>query len=393
MEVYARFAQLLASTEGSGQILQLLADVAVERLGACAAVVLELKPSGDAQVAATQGLDGVDGWQLQAETFGPELGQQLLQHAERPDWHAATLLLVARGDLFGALVLLYEAPDLLDDATLELAEGLGNLAAAALVHAYDYEKLSLTYEELKASRQALAHGEKLRALGQMSASISHDLKNIVAPVIMHLDLLRRKDTHDPAFLQRSFEAMDRVLRRGVETIERLRAFSRQTPVGEREIADVAGLANEAIQLAEPRVRKTGSGVQLVVDLQPTPAVRLEPGELVNALVNLMFNACDAMPEGGTLTVRTGADDTGAFVEVKDTGTGMPPAVKERIFEPFFTTKGAEGTGLGLATTYAFVKRNGGEISLESELGEGTRFRLWFPRAEATTADAAATPSR
>lgn len=392
MEVFARFAQLLASTEGSGQILQLLADVAVERLGASAAVVLELKESGDAHIVAARGLDeGVAHWALRPETFGPELGQQIVEHAGRPDWHAGTLLLVARGDLFGALVLLYEDPRRLDEATLELGEGLANLAAAALVHAYDYEKLSAAYEELKTSRQALLHGEKLRALGQMAASISHDLKNIIAPVIMHLDLLRRKERHEPEMLSKSFEAMDRVLRRGIDTIERLRGFSRQSPSGEREVVDAAALAREALALVEPRTSKAGAGLALETDLEATPPTRVEPSELVNALVNLMFNACDAMPEGGTLRVATGEADGGAFLEVADSGVGMPPEVQERVFEPFFTTKGAEGTGLGLSMVYAFVKRNGGEITLTTAPGEGTSFRLWFPRAEATSAEPAETP--
>jgi signal transduction histidine kinase len=126
-------------------------------------------------------------------------------------------------------------------------------------------------------------------------------------------------------------------------------------------------------------------------MKANPAIgfRAEPGEtttvlcrrseLITAIVNLVFNAIDAMPDGGTITVRTGHDEQGGWIEVADDGPGMPPEVESRVFEPFFTTKD-QGTGLGLAIVYSFVKRHGGKVSLETKLGAGTRFRLWFPAA-------------
>jgi signal transduction histidine kinase len=102
------------------------------------------------------------------------------------------------------------------------------------------------------------------------------------------------------------------------------------------------------------------------------------GEIVSAVVNLVVNAIDAMPEGGRITLRTGESNGRAFIEVEDDGPGMPPEVQARVFEPFFTTKGAAGTGLGLAMVYACMERHGGSVSLTSTPGKGTKFTLWFP---------------
>jgi signal transduction histidine kinase len=99
---------------------------------------------------------------------------------------------------------------------------------------------------------------------------------------------------------------------------------------------------------------------------------------VNALVNLIANAIDAMPAGGTITLRSGEGDGGAWVSVADDGPGMPPEVERRVFEPFFTTKGEAGTGLGLAMVQATMRRHGGTVKLVTEPGQGTTFTLWFP---------------
>jgi signal transduction histidine kinase len=123
----------------------------------------------------------------------------------------------------------------------------------------------------------------------------------------------------------------------------------------------------------------GRVLKITQDLHAPPAVMARGGELVSALVNLIVNAIDAVgPTGGTIMLRTGEANGGSFLEVEDDGPGMPPDVEKRVFEPFFTTKGAEGTGLGLAMVYATVQRHGGSVTLETAVGKGTKFRLWFP---------------
>jgi signal transduction histidine kinase len=118
---------------------------------------------------------------------------------------------------------------------------------------------------------------------------------------------------------------------------------------------------------------------IVVDSGGPPPIRGAAADLVAAVVNLVANAIDAMPRGGTITVSTGVDDAGPWLEVADDGPGMPPEVRDRVFEPFFTTKGEAGTGLGLAMVYACMVRHAGTVELTSAPGQGSRFRLRFPR--------------
>jgi signal transduction histidine kinase len=174
--------------------------------------------------------------------------------------------------------------------------------------------------------------------------------------------------------------MKQVLARGVQTIERLREYSRQSPETRTEDIDLNRLVHEASEIARPRMASRGGRMNRIgEELGAIPLVTGRSGEIVSALVNLIVNAIDAMPGGGKIVLRTGESDGGSWVEVADDGPGMPPEIERRVFEPFFTTKGAEGTGLGLAMVYACMQRHGGSVSVETEVGKGTTFRLWFQR--------------
>jgi signal transduction histidine kinase len=177
--------------------------------------------------------------------------------------------------------------------------------------------------------------------------------------------------------------MKEVVRSGADVVERLRAFSRQSPEAHAEAVDLNQARETAAELSRPRLASQSC---LVLRSEPGPAVTVlcRRSELITAVVNLLFNAIDAMPGGGIITLRTGADLKGGWIEVADTGPGMSPEIEQRVFEPFFTTK-EHGTGLGLATVYAFVRRHGGTVALETRPGAGTRFRLWFPAAPALAA--------
>ena len=138
------------------------------------------------------------------------------------------------------------------------------------------------------------------------------------------------------------------------------------------------MLREASEIARRGWRRAAVGRNRVRESSAPSARHGARGEIVGALVNLIVNAIDAMPDGGTITLRSGEAERGGWVEVADDGPGMPPEVERRVFEPFFTTKGAEGTGLGLAMVYATVQRHGGSVKLETAPGKGTTFRLWFP---------------
>jgi signal transduction histidine kinase len=141
------------------------------------------------------------------------------------------------------------------------------------------------------------------------------------------------------------------------------------------------LVEEAVALYRPRMEQEGERVRLRLERGGPVWVRVRGAEVVTALVNLLNNAQEALPEqGGTLTVRTGATEGSGWLQVVDTGVGMTEEVKAHLFEPFFTTKGTKGTGLGLAMVDAFVKRSEGAITVDSEPGRGTTFTLRFPLA-------------
>lgn len=236
-------------------------------------------------------------------------------------------------------------------------------------------------EQIEQSEQTMARMEKLRALGEMAAGITHDLKNLLAPLSLHLQVMERALRHAEvdADVQGSITEMKQILDRGIRTLERLRAFSRQTPERKPELVDMNKLANDAAGLARPRLTQKHRALALLrMALEAPPPVWAQADEIVAAVVNLIINAIDVVPDGGEIVIRTGEDRGGAWLEVEDNGPGMPPEIEQRVFEPFFSTKGAEGTGLGLAMVYACMMRHGGTVTLHTAPGKGARFRLWFP---------------
>ncbi|MBI3517699.1 MAG: PAS domain S-box protein [Proteobacteria bacterium] len=245
-------------------------------------------------------------------------------------------------------------------------------------------------ERLVAEEQ-LRHAQKMEAVGQLTGGLAHDFNNLLLVVMGNLGLLRDMlgGNRDADELVR--EAHD-AARRGADLTKSLLAFARRQPLQPRR-SDVNALVTEITTLLR---RTLGERVEIALDLAPTawPAV-VDPIQLEAALANLATNARDAMPKGGRLSVVTANRQLDAdyasqhpevapgdyvMLQVSDTGTGMPPDVLARVFEPFFTTKErGEGTGLGLAMVFGFMKQSGGHINVYSEVGVGTTFRLYLPR--------------
>jgi signal transduction histidine kinase len=385
IDVLVRFSRLASEASSGAEIVPLLADAAIEHVKADGAVVIELTETGEARVAASRDVpSSVSQWTGDVDALDSELGKQLLRAGGRAFARAHPLPLVSTGGLFGALVLFFAGNGEATERQMQVARGLVDLAAIAMGRAAQIAKLGQANTELRASRDALARTEKMRALGQMAAGLSHDLKNILNPLSMHAQIVKRAIARgNTEQANQSLDEMAGVIHRGVETIDRLRAFSRQAPDTLAKKVDLNALTREAVAIARPRMASRVAALSRIhEDLGELPPVVGRADEIIGAVVNLVVNAIDAMPEGGTITVRTGVTGDRAFLTVADTGPGMTPDVQARVFEPFFTTKGAEGTGLGLANVFATMQRHGGTVSLETAPGKGAAFTLWFPLAEA-----------
>ncbi|MBN8897067.1 MAG: PAS domain S-box protein, partial [Rhodospirillales bacterium] len=254
---------------------------------------------------------------------------------------------------------------------------------------------------LQEANERLAHAQKMDALGQLTGGIAHDFNNLLTIISGQAQILRRHARENAGAL-RSAEAIEKAAARGEALTRRLLAFSRAQHL-RPEIVDVAAMGASLETILSGSL--TGS-IELVVSVQPDvwPVVA-DAAEFELALVNLALNARDAMPEGGrlALTARNvtlvpgelGLALAGDFVAVTmaDTGVGIPPDLLTKVFEPFFTTKPpGKGTGLGLAQTYGFAHQSGGAVTVESDVGHGTRITLFLPRAAATGTEAPAEPA-
>ena len=179
----------------------------------------------------------------------------------------------------------------------------------------------------------------------------------------------------------------------MQTVARLREFCRPREAQSvREAVDLNDVVQQSVALTRARwhTMALGKGISIQTELDlanSLPAILGSESEIRDAIVNLIFNAVDAMPAGGTITLQTRAVDNGATVEVRDTGIGMDEQTRRRCLEPFFSTKGEHGSGLGLAMVYGMLKRHGGEIEIVSEPGRGTTMRLLFPIRQRTRASA------
>jgi PAS domain S-box-containing protein len=241
--------------------------------------------------------------------------------------------------------------------------------------------------QLRQTQDAVIAEERLHALGQMAAGIAHDFNNNLSPIIglSELILTRPRLVDDHEKILKYVRTIHQAGRDAARVVSRLRDFYRpDTDIAQTEVVSLKQVVELAIDLTRPRwgneAMAADKRYRIATSVKQV-SVAGQASELREMLVNLIFNALDAMPDGGELsvTVERDASRPGMVnLEVKDTGVGMTADVRKRCLEPFFTTKGASGTGLGLATSYGIVKRHHGEIQIESEPGQGTRVIVALP---------------
>lgn len=319
--------------------------------------------------------------------------------------------LLAESKVFGILLAARNQAENFSSGECEFLRQLSEHVALAAHQTQLYEALHQAYTDLRQTQQAVMQQERLRALGQMASGIAHDINNAISPIALYTESLLEKE---PGLSERAREylgtiqhAIDDV----AQTVSRMKEFYRQRePQLTLLPVKLNPLMQQVIDLSRARwsdmPQQRGIFVNMETDLAPElPTILGVESEIREALVNLVFNAVDAMPEGGTLTLRTKASGTllpasaatpslqQVMVEVSDTGMGMDEDTRRRCLEPFFTTKGERGTGLGLAMVYGIARRHNADIEIDSTVGKGTTVRLVFPvPAQPTAALSPATVS-
>ena len=292
--------------------------------------------------------------------------------------------LLVESQVFGVLIAARRDASSFSSADCEFLRQLSEHVALAAHQAQMHGALQRAYDDLRQTQDVVLQQERLRALGQMASGIAHDINNAISPASLYVEAMLEHATtlsgRDREHLETVRQAIDDV----AQTVSRLRDFyrPRETQQDQHRI-DVGQLIQQVIALTRARWSDIPQerGIVISLDTAVAPELALVTAaetEIRDSLTNLIFNAVDAMPEGGTLSLRAFTWKEFACIEVRDTGTGMNEETRRRCLEPFFTTKGLRGTGLGLAMVYGMVQRHAGEIEIDSEIGKGTTIRMFFP---------------
>jgi len=271
---------------------------------------------------------------------------------------------------------------------MELLEDLAAHLAIAVRNGRMYASLQTAYTELKQAREQLDRAQKLEAIGEMAAGVAHDFNNLLSAILGRAQMLKVQlaDQQDAVD---SITVIEEAALDGARTVARIQTFAKSKPDRELVRIDVDALVEQTITRAMSSVRanRKAQDVELVVALDCAGAARGNASELRQVLTNLIFNAVDAMARGGTLTIATGSEPDGVWIEVGDSGVGMDEETRTRMFNPFFTTKGTRGTGLGLSVSYGIIQRHGGEFVVRSQPNVGTTVRVQLPSGDTAEAPA------
>jgi len=301
--------------------------------------------------------------------------------------------LLIEGKLFGILISTRQKPEGFGSGECEFLRMLSEHVALAAHQARLHTELQEAYNELRQTQQNVLQEDRLRALGQMASGIAHDINNALSPVIVYSDLmLLRKEVLSPEVF-RNLELIRMAGEDIAHIVARMREFYRKREDSEPLTqVDLNAVAIQVIELTRPKWRdiqqQKGSVVRVKIEFdEKLPKFVGNEIEIRESLTNLILNAVDAMPTGGTLTVRTIAREWDehrkngqayVILQIIDTGIGMDEPTRSRCLDPFFSTKGQRGTGLGLAMVYGVMERHEGKIEVQSAPGEGTTMTLIFP---------------
>ena len=334
------------------------------------------------------------GW-TRAEAVGRSVEELVFPEAQRPvhrQW-VDRFLSEAEGDAVGGR---YETPLLHKDGREFFAEV--SLTALRRREGYIINAFVRDITAKRAAEEQLFQAQKMESVGQLTGGIAHDFNNMLTVITGTIEILADGVKHDPS-LASIAKMINDAADRASQLTANLLAFARKQPLRPLE-TDVNDLIEEVVKLLAPTLGRQIE-IETALSDEAWPAL-VDRSQLTSALVNLAINARDAMPDGGRLLFRTGnfthdagdaeVDDLGAgdyvAIEVIDSGTGIPHAIRDRIFEPFFSTKQfGTGTGLGLSMVFGFAKQSGGGVVVDGEEGKGACFRIYLPKADVEASDA------
>jgi ligand-binding sensor domain-containing protein/signal transduction histidine kinase/CheY-like chemotaxis protein len=273
----------------------------------------------------------------------------------------------------------------LEERTRELRSLVDERTRTQKALAESHQRLEQALEDLRRAQETLVQQERLRALGQMASGVTHDFNNALTPILGFTDFLlaRPQILDDREKTLTYLTNVNTAAKDASQVVKRLREFYR--PRDEAELfplVAIDAIVRQAVSLTQPKwkdqAQARGVSIEIQTALENTPLIPGSESALREMLTNMIFNAVDAMPRGGTIMLRSRVESGSVVLEVADTGTGMTDEVRNRCLEPFFTTKGDEGTGLGLPMVYGIARRHGSAVEIESAPGEGTTFRIRLP---------------
>ena len=311
------------------------------------------------------------------------------RHEAKPILHRARRVAERCGDYEGAgralLILIEEmCAQLGEDERQEIGAQASQLLANSQ-HASTSERLSSCLERIAAAhaeyqelRERATHAEKMAALGELSFGVAHNVNNTLTGILGRAQLLLR--TKDAEKISAGIEMIVKSAEDGAHIIRRIQDFARKQPSRKFQGVSVAGLMKDVCEMSRPRWESGADGakIRLALVADCMASVLGDAVELREVLLNVIYNAIDAMPAGGEIRMSSQETSGRVVLTIADNGTGMTTEVKSRLFDPFFTTKGKGGTGMGMAVSFGIIRRHNGSIDVESEPGRGTTFRISLP---------------
>ncbi len=294
--------------------------------------------------------------------------------------------LKAKSKMIGVLEVINKVDDTsFTEEDAMLLNIFANQAAIAIENARFYDELKDRYEENKQLQEKLAESEKLRAMGLMASGVAHDFNNMLAIIFGNIDLAEVEDNKD--MLLKRLAKIRKAAVDSANVIKRLQKFtktnSEDTPFQPVKLND---LVREAIEISTPMWKDgphaKGTSIEIVDVLTEEEFIILgNETDLREAVINMIFNSVNAMPQGGKIHLAMYTKDESIYLEISDNGIGMTEETKRRIFDPFFTTKGVNHSGLGMSMLYGTIKRHNGSIDIKTKPGEGTMLTIVLPKGK------------